>query len=202
MSTARGRGQAPAPRPGFEGRRRRAAASTGLGRASLQPLFLPLFQPFFLPFLLPFLLLAASAWIDPEWLGAALEGDLFGPAIGVSGLLMHILSVYAVAVLGFDAGARWARRPAAVPPARPEGADGSAWRLASAILPALLGWLIVALVDLPGAFGWLSATFVLAAVLDRLSPTGGGPAASEPLPRLGPAMLVAAACLGTAALAG
>ena len=158
--------------------------------------------------MLPFVILAAAAWVDPEVLGQSLEGELFGPAVGVSGLLLHILSVHALSVLGFGAGIRWARASA-------HGEAGpSPVRAGAAVLPPLLAWLIVSLVDLPRAFWWLAGSFVLATALDYLLPAGGRderagrdgrerpPTGGSPRPGPTPLTIVAIASLCVAALAG
>lgn len=159
--------------------------------------------------------MAASAWVDPERLGAAFEGDLFGPALGVSGLFLHILSAYAVAMLGFVGGIRWAQALAGLPLAppgaarrggrtTPAGRPGgvAAWQLSSAVAPPLLGWLIVSLVDLPRALWWLAAIHLWAGVFSPRPPAEGGAAVERWSPRLSPFTAIAVASLAAAALAG
>ena len=138
--------------------------------------------------LLPFIVLAATTWVDPDSLGRALEGELFGPAIGVAGLMMHILSVYAAVTLAYcgalyaapvpdSAPASAARRRTRPPPQSPP--PRRATRLPWSVVPALWGWLVVSFVDLPGGFGWLAAGFGVVALAGRLGPDSGSGRSSD-----------------------
>ena len=53
--------------------------------------------------LAPFVACAAATWVDSQVLGEMLAGVLLGPAQGLKGVIEHILSVYAVAVLASEA---------------------------------------------------------------------------------------------------
>lgn len=112
--------------------------------------------------LVPFVVLAACAWVDPAALSALLAGTLLGPGFAVIGQVQHVLSVYAVAILSFVGALHWGF--VLVAPERVEGSARQA--LIWSVLPALYGWIVVSLIDLPRAFGWLAAGFVGAFAAD------------------------------------
>ena len=115
--------------------------------------------------LAPFIAFAAATWVDPAVLGGAFAGTLLGPAQGVTGLIQHMLSVYAVAVLAFLGAIHWGLALAGS-----RGWDGSpSMALLWSVLPALYGWIVVSLIDLPRAFWWLAAGFAFAWLADRIS---------------------------------
>jgi hypothetical protein len=115
--------------------------------------------------LAPFIAFAGATWVDPAVLGEAFAGKLLGPAQGVTGLIQHMLSVYAVAVLAFLGAIHWGLALAG----SRDGASSPSRALLWSVLPAIYGWIVVSLIDLPRAFWWLAAGFALAWVTDRIS---------------------------------
>ena len=111
--------------------------------------------------LVPFVGLAILAWIPPVTLSSWFAGTLLGPGFAVAGQVQHMLSVYAVAILSFVGALHWGFVLAGPGAAR---ATGLVW----SVLPALYGWIVVSLIDLPRAFGWLAAGFAGALVADAL----------------------------------
>ncbi len=112
--------------------------------------------------LAPFVVLAACTRLDPATLSALLAGTLLGPGFAVQGQLQHMLSVYAVSILSFVGALHWGFVLGA-----PERVEGPASRgLVWSVMPALYGWIVVSLIDLPRGFGWLAAGFVFAFAAD------------------------------------
>jgi hypothetical protein len=115
--------------------------------------------------LAPFIAFSAATWIDPETLGGAVAGSLFGPADAVIGQIQHMLSVYAVAILAFIGAIHWGACLAGA--GMREGVP--AWAvLVWSVMPGLYGWVVVSLIDLPRAFGWLAGGFAVAWIADRI----------------------------------
>lgn len=114
--------------------------------------------------LLPFLGLALCAWISPATLSESLAGTVFGPSFAVAGLIQHILSVYAVAILSFVGALHWGFVLAA--PSRMIGSPALA--LVWSVMPAIYAWVVVSLIDLPRAFWWLAGGFVAGFVADAI----------------------------------
>ncbi|MGE0313683.1 MAG: DUF3429 domain-containing protein [Lautropia sp.] len=112
--------------------------------------------------LVPFVALAACVRLDAATLSALFAGTPLGPGFAVVGQLQHMLSVYAVAILSFVGALHWGFVLAA-----PERVEGQASRgLVWSVMPALYGWIVVSLIDLPRAFGWLAAGFAFAFAAD------------------------------------
>ena len=142
--------------------------------------------------LIPLIGLSVATWIDPETVGRALEGQLFGPAVGVSGLVMHILSVYAAVTLAASGAVHGVLAQLRLRPTR---------ALLWSVMPAAWAWWVVSFIDLPGAFGWLAAGFAVSWWVDRLTLARDPRLAPRWLARRSGFAIVAVLCLGVAALA-